>query len=140
MQMDSIQVASRRKGDRIILIANIFQILWIIWTSLRGIAALLYFIREKRFFLGLMIALVVLGAGIFFACIVAMLIRTEGELVKQLADLERSQRHFKTTVEEGVLEPGTWRCTCGRKNQDYVSTCACGKNKREVLLLNSKKE
>ena len=101
---------------------------------------LLYFLREKRFFLAILVPLAVLGFGIFFANLVAMLIRTEGKLVKQLADLEQSQQHIKTTVEEGVLEPGAWRCTCGRKNQDYVSTCACGKNKREILLHENKKE
>lgn len=26
-----------------------------------------------------------------------------------------------------------WMCTCGRINSAYVSTCACGKNKRDVL-------
>ena len=31
------------------------------------------------------------------------------------------------------LANGNWKCVCGRVNQDYVYTCACGKNKRDVL-------
>lgn len=30
------------------------------------------------------------------------------------------------------LAKGGWECTCGRVNQFFVSTCVCGKNKREV--------
>ena len=31
------------------------------------------------------------------------------------------------------LSDGQWRCTCGRLNQKYVSTCVCGVNKRDVI-------
>ena len=26
-----------------------------------------------------------------------------------------------------------WHCSCGRENQHYVSTCVCGKNKRDMI-------
>lgn len=29
--------------------------------------------------------------------------------------------------------PGNWTCTCGRVNASYVSSCFCGKSKREVM-------
>ena len=29
-------------------------------------------------------------------------------------------------------EPKMWQCSCGRKNFDYVSSCACGASKRNV--------
>lgn len=29
---------------------------------------------------------------------------------------------------------GSWQCTCGRKNQAYVSSCICGINKRELSI------
>ena len=29
--------------------------------------------------------------------------------------------------------PGSWTCTCGRVNASYVSSCFCGKSKREVM-------
>lgn len=30
---------------------------------------------------------------------------------------------------------GKWQCLCGRINEKYVSSCACGRNKREVFSL-----
>lgn len=29
-------------------------------------------------------------------------------------------------------KPNQWKCPCGRINEHYISTCACGLNKREV--------
>ena len=31
------------------------------------------------------------------------------------------------------LENGWWRCVCGVENADYVSSCSCGRSKRDVL-------
>ena len=31
-----------------------------------------------------------------------------------------------------VLFPDHWKCSCGRDNAGYVSTCACGKSKLEM--------
>jgi len=28
--------------------------------------------------------------------------------------------------------PSSWKCVCGRINANYVSTCTCGKNKRDI--------
>ena len=27
----------------------------------------------------------------------------------------------------------SWKCSCGRVNADYISTCTCGKSKRECV-------
>ena len=27
---------------------------------------------------------------------------------------------------------GNWKCTCGRVNASYVSTCACGRSKHDI--------
>jgi uncharacterized cupin superfamily protein len=34
--------------------------------------------------------------------------------------------------ENQIVTAGGWKCTCGRVNQAYISTCACGKSKAEV--------
>ena len=34
----------------------------------------------------------------------------------------------------------SWICECGTVNANYVSTCSCGRNKREVLAARNKKE
>ena len=31
------------------------------------------------------------------------------------------------------LAAGGWRCECGRVNNNYITRCACGKNKNDVL-------
>ena len=32
------------------------------------------------------------------------------------------------------LPAGKWQCPCGRINEKYVSSCACGRKKRDVLV------
>ena len=41
--------------------------------------------------------------------------------------------HVKTEKErqQEILDEGGWKCVCGRVNYHYVSSCACGKNRRE---------
>lgn len=34
---------------------------------------------------------------------------------------------------EKTLSEGGWKCTCGKVHATYVSSCACGANKRQVL-------
>ena len=36
------------------------------------------------------------------------------------------------THDEQLLSDGGWACSCGMVNASYVSTCCCGKNKRDV--------
>ena len=33
--------------------------------------------------------------------------------------------------EKEILDEGGWKCVCGRVNQNYVSSCACGKSRGE---------
>lgn len=33
-----------------------------------------------------------------------------------------------------------WKCTCGKINADYVSSCVCGKRKKDVKTANSNKQ
>ena len=41
---------------------------------------------------------------------------------------------------EKVLASGGWKCTCGRTLEAYVFSCACGKNKYDVLKNQHKQE
>ena len=40
--------------------------------------------------------------------------------------------------EERILNEGGWKCECGTINPSYVSSCGCGRNKREVLAMRKK--
>ena len=37
----------------------------------------------------------------------------------------------------GVIKDG-WRCTCGKVNPSYMSSCSCGKTAREIREMNKK--
>ena len=39
-----------------------------------------------------------------------------------------------------ILDEGGWKCSCGRINYHYVSTCACGVNKRELNMQKIKEQ
>ena len=52
---------------------------------------------------------------------------------EKLSEEHGKEKDNKNTLESdrGVSLNG-WKCTCGRVNAGYVSSCACGKNKRNV--------
>lgn len=44
---------------------------------------------------------------------------------------ETVRREEAKRQEEKIMNSGGWKCSCGRVNANYVSTCACGKSRRE---------
>lgn len=36
----------------------------------------------------------------------------------------------KVILNQSLLENGGWKCTCGRVNAKYVTTCPCGQDQR----------
>jgi hypothetical protein len=44
--------------------------------------------------------------------------------------MEAAQK--KEAQNNAILAAGGWKCACGRANQAYISTCACGKGKSEA--------
>lgn len=90
----------------------------------------------------------VLG-GEFFAAIVALIVGAIailfalplyvlGNVVDELRVLQAKVFAPATVNEElhkrNILASGGWKCSCGRTNQSYISTCACGKNRHEEKL------
>ncbi len=47
---------------------------------------------------------------------------------------ERNREQKERDREKEILLNGGWKCVCGRVNRDYISTCACGKNKRDGIV------
>ena len=39
-----------------------------------------------------------------------------------------------------LLNEGGWKCTCGKVQASYVSSCSCGKSKQEVLFPKTSKK
>jgi hypothetical protein len=90
----------------------------------------------------------VLG-GEFFAAIVALIVGliavlfalplyVLGNVVDELRVLQAKVFAPAPMNEEAhnrkLIASGGWKCSCGRVNADYVSTCACGKNRHEEKL------
>ncbi len=43
------------------------------------------------------------------------------------------QPSYQVPVQKPAVVPaGGWRCTCGRVHANYVSSCSCGVNKRDI--------
>ena len=53
---------------------------------------------------------------------------------------QRAARSTPTPTAASGAPAGKWRCDCGRINENYVSSCTCGRSKREVMLARSKSE
>ena len=45
----------------------------------------------------------------------------------------KQNTNSNASYEEKLLNQGGWQCDCGLVHASYVSSCGCGKNKREVL-------
>lgn len=70
-----------------------------------------------------------------------------GKMVDEVKEQRQVINYLMVKVKEGsndtpeaqarkkdprVLFPDRWKCSCGRDNAGYVSTCACGKSKHEM--------
>lgn len=64
--------------------------------------------------------------GFFFSFIAIIVAATKPEYQPPVV-------HVKTEKErqQEILDEGGRKCVCGRVNYHYVSSCACGKNRRE---------
>ena len=83
----------------------------------------------------------VLVGGLVCAWISSAFVYGFGELIDRAGSIDRklggTGSAMSILTEEArdrkTISEGGWKCACGRINQSYVSTCACGKNKRDVL-------
>lgn len=78
------------------------------------------------------VALIVGAIAILFALPLYVL----GNVVDELRVLQAKVFAPAPVNEElhkrNILASGGWKCSCGRVNADYVSTCACGKGKHQI--------
>ena len=69
--------------------------------------------------------------------ILAKLNRENGETsLKQAPSSAYRQSSISQNAYGAPAQNGKWMCSCGRINDDYVSTCTCGRNKRDVKTAN----
>lgn len=71
--------------------------------------------------------------GFFFAFIAVIVAACRPQY--QRGDYSQSQLSLlsREAEEHKILSNGGWKCDCGRLNYNYCTSCACGRNKWEVL-------
>lgn len=72
--------------------------------------------------------------GFFFGFIAFIVACTKAECVKTDSSDDRSfYNNGAGTYDERLLKAGGWKCSCGKVQASYVTSCSCGKSKHEVL-------
>ena len=92
------------------------------------------------------LGLATIAAGAFISWLLSLVLYAFGELVEHTASIDSKMGKDTATIQQAapeketekdkdkkIITDGGWKCTCGKTNYSYVSTCSCGKNKREVL-------
>lgn len=58
-----------------------------------------------------------------------------GELIERTQSINKipaqPQKDTESVREKAILDNGGWKCVCRRVNFQYVSSCECGKSRRE---------
>ena len=124
------------------------------WIEMIGVIAAILAMGDDLFEEPI-IAIAVLVGGFCVAYISALFLAAFGELVETNTQIKESNEAILNLMNTQKQEPavvpvspsakpagaqtpfltysdGSWQCTCGRKNMSYVSTCSCGKNKRDL--------
>ena len=80
-------------------------------------------------------AIAALIAGLI-AVLFALPLYVLGNMVDEVKELRQAIYTLaaanKEAVNKHLLNSNGWKCSCGRINADYISTCACGKNRHEA--------
>ena len=129
---DNISRDIKKLAKLLFWLGIIFTAGYTIWIWSQGNA------WRSTFLLGL----IGLAEGLLITVIVSFMMYGFGELIEKTTSIEktlkdRNAADEKKARDEKILDEGGWKCKCGRVNNMYVSTCACGKNRRDV---ESKKE
>lgn len=86
----------------------------------------------------LVTTLLCFALGEFLIWVSTVLLYGFGQLVENSDDLVAYEENIVETQKqpwanyEGEDE---WKCSCGRVNADYITTCVCGKSKREAVAV-----
>ena len=51
------------------------------------------------------------------------------EDIRTICEKTEEQKIDYTQADTKIIQNGGWKCSCGRVNAHYVSSCSCGKNK-----------
>ena len=70
-----------------------------------------------------------------FMCGFGELVENSEEIKNSIKKMNDSTRQLDAKAEKKPQTPvaGEWQCSCGQINKNYISSCQCGKNRRDVL-------
>ena len=78
---------------------------------------------------------IVLIFGALGAWVSYLVLTGFGILVEQveMSQREKEKKEYRPMYQSSPSAPADgWKCTCGKVNPKYMSTCSCGKSAREV--------
>lgn len=89
---------------------------------------------------GFLIGLIILAVGAFFA----FYHRSKNlAIIRGLENAEYMRGKLDSSknpvTDHTAIPKNSWKCTCGKIHSDYVSSCSCGQNKRDVMNIQSNK-
>ncbi len=124
---DNISSKIRKLAKLLFWLGIIFTAAYTIWIWAQGNS------WRSTFLLGL----IGLAEGLLATVIVSFMMYGFGELIEKTTSIEktlkdRAAEDERQARDQKILDEGGWKCKCGRINNMYVSTCACGLNRREV--------
>ena len=74
------------------------------------------------------------GLTIMLASLATIPLYGFGQLVEDVEKIRKNSGNQKvdyTRSNEVIIQSGGWKCSCGRVNAQYTSSCACGKAKSD---------
>ena len=135
-------------GQKIQKISKIIFGACVVFGILIGIRAWSVFANNDKGGLGFVIFLLIVIFGSCSAWISQLMVQAYGKITEscelQIESFSQSKADTAKTIRKNqdaistIVNPqanadGSWICSCGRKNSSYVSSCMCGKNKRDVF-------
>lgn len=139
-----MSTSKKSSGYRLIQIADVIKVLMIILFALGGVGVFILFADANKPLYGIFFAVGIILLGVLIAILYTIKLRAFGELVynsnvivEQLNEIPtdvsgQSSAAAPTANKSGNIGTEQWRCSCGRVNEAYVFTCACGKNRNDV--------
>ena len=134
---DNISRDIKKLAKLLFWLGIIFTVVYTIWIWAQGNS------WHSTFLLGL----IGLAEGLLATVIVSFMMYGFGELIEKTTNIDKNiDRMLRTTEsvenkleeagkearEKKILDEDGWKCSCGRVNNSYTTTCACGVHKRDV--------
>ena len=113
------------------------QVCWVI-CIIAGIISGIALIGLNQPLFGILAIVSFLISGLIFSLLICgfgELVENSEEIKNYIIKMNDSARQPAAKAVKMPQTPieGEWQCSCGQINKNYISSCQCGKNRRDVL-------